>query len=159
MHCKLENLLHLLLGRLESPCVPCEARCVKPKAQIDHQRHRRSERGEMKKTSALTAALSGRHSESVPSVSEDAAKHSESFSFPCLDRNNKQTANGLDDITQELSRSSLKSHSIAGSAPTAVVLPNGSIAVSLSHTRGGYLLPLLHKQQNPCTLRFRLTTS
>ncbi|KAL3140541.1 hypothetical protein ABBQ32_005121 [Trebouxia sp. C0010 RCD-2024] len=82
----------------------------------------------MKKASALTAALSGKQSDSVPPVSEDTAKHSESFSFPCLDRNNKHTANGLDDITQELSRASLKSQSIAGSAPTAVVLPNGSIA-------------------------------
>lgn len=114
---------------------PCEAICVK--TQIDHQRHRHSERGNMKKASALTAALSGKQSDSVPPVSEDTAKHSESFSFPCLDRNNKHTANGLDDITQELSRASLKSQSIAGSAPTAVVLPNGSIAVSLSPTPVG----------------------
>lgn len=94
----------------------------------------------MKKTSALTAALSGRQSESVPSVSDDAAKHADSFSFPCLDRNGTQTAYGLDDVTQELGRSSLKGQSIAGSAPTAVILPNGSIAVSLEQPESGFLL-------------------
>ena len=83
----------------------------------------------MKKTSALTAALSGKQTDATPSISEDAAKHTDSFSFPCLDRNGKQPTSGLDDVTQELERSSLKGHGIAGSAPTAVVLPNGSVAV------------------------------
>lgn len=92
----------------------------------------------MKKASALTAALSGRQSDSAPSVSDDVAKHSESFSFPCLDRNAKQTAQGLDEVTKELGKSSLKGQSIAGSAPTAVVLPNGSIAVSLDQSEAGH---------------------
>ena len=85
----------------------------------------------MKKASALTAALSGKQSDAVPGASDEAAKHTESFSFPCLVRSRKQTAYGLDDVAEELGKSSLKGQSIAGSAPTAVVLPNGSIAVSL----------------------------
>lgn len=85
----------------------------------------------MKKASALTAALSGRQSDSAPTVSDGVAKHSESFSFPCLDRHDKQNAQSLDEVTEELGKSSLNGQSIAGSAPTAVVLPNGSIAVSL----------------------------
>lgn len=92
----------------------------------------------MKKASALTAALSGKQSESVSATSDDAAKHTESFSFPCLDRNGKQTAYGLDDVTAELGKSSLKDQVIAGSAPTAVVLPNGSIAVSLQQSEAGH---------------------
>ena len=91
----------------------------------------------MKKASALTAALSGKQSESVPVASDDAAKHTDSFSFPCLDRNGKQTTYGVDDVTAELGKSSLKGQSIAGSAPTAVVLPNGSIAVSLQQPEAG----------------------
>lgn len=97
-------------------------------AQISHQRQ--SAGRTMKKASALTAALSGKQSDATPSVAEEAAKHTDSFSFPCLDRNGKQSISGLDNVAQELERSSLKDHGIAGSAPTAVVLPNGSVAVS-----------------------------
>ncbi len=88
----------------------------------------------MKKASALTAALSGKQRDATPSVSDDTAKHTDSFSFPCLDRNGKQSNNGVDDITHELEKASLKGQVIAGSAPTAVVLPNGSIAVSITST-------------------------
>ena len=84
----------------------------------------------MKKASALTAALSGKHTEATPSVTDDSAKHTDSFSFPCLDRNGKESTSGIDDVTNELGRASLKGQSIAGSAPTAVILPNGSVAVS-----------------------------
>ena len=80
----------------------------------------------MKKASALTAALSGKRSEAV-TPADDSARHTDSFSFPCLDHGD---ANNIDDITRELGKASLKSQSIAGSAPTAVLLPNGSIAVS-----------------------------
>ena len=107
-------------------CAMCVT-CLVTKSAIA-KRHRK--RKTMKKASALTAALSGKQNESVPAASDDAAKHTESFSFPCLDRNGKQTAYGLDDVAEELGKSSLKGQSIAGSAPTAVVLPNGSIAVS-----------------------------
>ena len=97
-------------------------------AQISHQRHTGG--GTMKKTSALTAALSGKRSDATQSIAEEAAKHTDSFSFPCLDRSGKQSTSGLDDIAQELESSSLKDHGIAGSAPTAVILPNCSVAVS-----------------------------
>lgn len=83
----------------------------------------------MKKASALTAALSGKHSEATPSAIDESAKHTDSFSFPCLDRNGNESSSGVDDVTSELGRASLKGQSIAGSAPTAVVLPNGSVAV------------------------------
>ena len=84
----------------------------------------------MKKASALTAALSGKQSDATPSIIDETAKHTDSFSFPCLDRNGKQSTSGIDDITSELAKASLKGQAIAGSAPTAVILPNGSIAVS-----------------------------
>lgn len=82
----------------------------------------------MKKASALTAALSGKQSDATPSIIDETAKHTDSFSFPCLDRNGKQSTSGIDDITSELAKASLKGQAIAGSAPTAVILPNGSIA-------------------------------
>lgn len=82
----------------------------------------------MKKASALTAALSGKRSEAV-GPADDSARRTDSFSFPCLDHGD---ANNIDDITRELGKASLKGQSIAGSAPTAVLLPNGSIAVSRS---------------------------
>lgn len=84
----------------------------------------------MKKASALTAALSGKQSDATPSITDDAAKHTESFSFPCLDRNGKGSTSEIDDVTHELGKASLKGQAIAGSAPTAVILPNGSVAVS-----------------------------
>ena len=88
---------------------------------------------QMKKASALTAALSGKQrTESPPEAAHtDTANKSDSFSFPCLDRIRASTG-AVDDVTHELEKSSLKGQTIAGSAPTAVLLPNGSIAVSSS---------------------------
>lgn len=85
----------------------------------------------MKKASALTAALSGKRTEATrpAGADDDNARHTDSFSFPCLDRSGAG-ANEVDDVTRELGKASLKGQTIAGSAPTAVLLPNGSIAVS-----------------------------
>ena len=84
----------------------------------------------MKKASALTAALSGKRSDATSSVVDDFAKHTDSFSFPCLDRKGKESTSGVDDVTHELEKASLKGQTIAGSAPTAVILSDGSVAVS-----------------------------
>ncbi|KAA6416926.1 MAG: glutathione synthetase ATP-binding domain [Trebouxia sp. A1-2] len=70
----------------------------------------------MKKASALTAALSGKRSDAPSSVVDDFAKHTDSFSFPCLDRNGKESTSGVDDVTHELEKASLKGQTIAGSS-------------------------------------------
>lgn len=74
--------------------------------------------------SALTAALSGKLDEKVPA--ENGVKN-DPYSFPCLSGTREQV---FEDPNAAFERLSLENaRLLAGSAPNAVLLPNGSLAV------------------------------
>lgn len=79
----------------------------------------------MQKKSALTAALSGKPEPSAPAVPKSG--YSDGFSFPCLSNRTEAAADESSDRFDELA---VHSKLLAGSAPVAVHLANGSLAVS-----------------------------
>ena len=76
--------------------------------------------------SALTAALSGKGSSKPPSDKKTSS--TDAFSFPCLGA--ASGANKEAELASQFDKLNVRSQSIAGSAPTAVLLRNGSVAVS-----------------------------
>ena len=103
----------------------------------------------MQKRSALTAALSNKPGDVLPSGEELSA--ADAFSFPCLgDNKSEEPAELLEKLNLDDART------LAGSAAVPTTLHDGSIAVSLGICPPNHKISLKDIDDSECWCKFKL---